>query len=176
MPDYRDSRGNRIRLGDEVGSGGEGAVYRVQGNRGQVAKIWHNPTPQTAEKITVMVRRRPATGSGGGGLFGAARRSRAHAPFAWPDDVLYDDSNQVVGFLMPYVDLSQFRESQAFFNPTARRRTERELNASFGDADLLQHSPQPGRGGSPDSRGRPRHRGCQREKRAGQCPVRHHDR
>ena len=140
MPDYRDSRGNRIRLGDEVGSGGEGAVYRVQGNRGQVAKIWHNPTPRTAEKIAVMVRRRPATasaGSGGGGLFGAARRSRAHAPFAWPDDVLYDDSNQVVGFLMPYVDLSQFRESQAFFNPTARRRTERELNASFGDADLL---------------------------------------
>ena len=135
MPDYRDSRGNRIRLGAEIGRGGEGTVFRVQGNRGQVAKIWHNPTALAAEKIAVMVRRRPAIAASGGGLF-AARRNRAHAPFAWPDDVLRDDSNRVVGFLMPYVDLSQYRESQAFFNPAARRRTEQELQASFNESDL----------------------------------------
>lgn len=135
MPDYHDSRGNRIRLAAEVGRGGEGAVFKVQGNRGQVAKIWHNPTPRAAEKIGVMVHRRPAGTVSGGGLF-SGRRNRSHVPFAWPDDVLRDDSNQVVGFLMPYVDLSQYRESQAFFNPAARRRTERELLTSFEGSDL----------------------------------------
>ena len=140
MPDYRDSRGNRIRLGAEVGSGGEGAVFRVQSNRGQVAKIWHNPTARASEKIAVMVRQRPAVvtaPSQSGGMFGV-RRSRSHPPFAWPDDVLYDDSNRIVGFLMPYVDLSQFRESQAFFNPAARRSAEQELNTSFDDSHLLR--------------------------------------
>ena len=139
MPDYRDTRGNRIRLGAEVGSGGEGAVYRVQGNRRQVAKIWHDPTSRAGEKIAVMVRQRPAaaTATHGGGMFGVGR-SRAHLPFAWPDDVLRDDAGRIVGFLMPYFDLSQFRESQAFFNPAARRRTERELGASFDDSHLLQ--------------------------------------
>ena len=141
MAEYRDSRGNRIILGSEVGSGGEGAVYRVQGNPDQVAKIWHNPTPRSGEKIAVMVRQRPAVSVSSGGLgrplFGA-RVNRAHVPFAWPDDALYDDSNRIVGFLMPYVDLSQYRESQAFFNPAARRRTEQELNTTFGDADLLR--------------------------------------
>ena len=140
MPDYRDSRGNRIRLGAEVGSGGEGAVFRVQSNRGQVAKIWHNPTARASEKIAVMVRQRPAVvaaPSQSGGMFGV-RRSRSLPPFAWPDDVLYDDSNRIVGFLMPYVDLSQFRESQAFFNPAARRSAEQELNTSFDDSHLLR--------------------------------------
>ena len=141
MAEYRDSRGNRIILGSEVGSGGEGAVYRVQGNPDQVAKIWHNPTPRSGEKIAVMVRQRPAVSVSSGGLgrplFGA-RVNRAHAPFAWPDDALYDDADRIVGFLMPYVDLSQYRESQAFFNPAARRRTEQELNTTFGDPDLLR--------------------------------------
>jgi serine/threonine protein kinase len=140
VAEYRDSRGNRIILDTEVGSGGEGAVYRVQGNPDQVAKIWHNPTPRSGEKIAVMVRQRPAVSVSSGGrgrpLFGA-RVNRAHAPFAWPDDALYDDSGRTVGFLMPYVDLSQYRESQAFFNPAARRRTEQELNTTFGDSDLL---------------------------------------
>ena len=141
MAEYRDSRGNRIILDTEVGSGGEGAVFRVQGNPDQVAKIWHNPTPRSGEKIAVMVRQRPAVSVSSGGrgrpLFGA-RANRAHAPFAWPDDALYDDAGRTVGFLMPYVDLSQYRESQAFFNPAARRRTEQELNTTFGDADLLR--------------------------------------
>lgn len=140
MADYRDSRGNHVRLGAEVGRGGEGAVFRVQGNRGQVAKVWHDPTPRAGEKIAVMVRQRPAvaaTDTRSGGVFGVGRPS-AHLPFAWPDDVLYDESDRIVGFLMPYVDLSQFRESQAFFNPAARRRTEQELGTSFGDIHLLQ--------------------------------------
>ena len=141
MAEYRDCRGNRIILGSEVGSGGEGAVYRVQGNGNQVAKIWHNPTPRAGEKIAVMVRQRPAVSVSSGGrgraLFGA-RANRARAPFAWPDDVLYDDSNRIVGFLMPYVDLSQYRESQAFFNPAARRSAEQELNTSFDDSHLLR--------------------------------------
>ena len=146
MADYRDSSGNTVSIEDTaLGSGGEGAVYRVVGNPRQVAKIWHNPTPRAAEKIGVMVRyppvtQAPAPAPTGGGLFGSRRNTAptvAPSPFAWPQQLLYDGSNQAVGFLMPAVDMDRFRESQAFFNPAARRRTEQDLNTTFNDSHLL---------------------------------------
>ena len=146
MADYRDSRGNTVSIEDTaLGSGGEGAVYRVVGSPGQVAKIWHNPTPRAAEKIGVMVRyppvaQAPAPTPTGGGLFRSRSNTAptaASSPFAWPQELLYDGSNRAVGFLMPAVDMDRFRESQAFFNPAARRRTEQDLNTTFNDSHLL---------------------------------------
>ena len=42
-----DSYGKSYELGDEIGCGREGSVYRIVGEP-LVAKIYHNPTPQIA--------------------------------------------------------------------------------------------------------------------------------
>ena len=43
-----------VELGDQIGSGREGAVYRTIGSP-SVVKIYHDPTPQLATKIEAMV-------------------------------------------------------------------------------------------------------------------------
>lgn len=48
-----DSYGKSFELGDEIGCGREGSVYRIVGEP-LVAKIYHNPTPQIAHKIESM--------------------------------------------------------------------------------------------------------------------------
>lgn len=55
MTDYFDSRGQRVRLGKKLGSGGEGAVFELQGDALHVAKIYHRPASNDlAEKLTAM--------------------------------------------------------------------------------------------------------------------------
>lgn len=46
--------GAKVELADQIGSGREGAVYRTIGSP-NVAKIYHDPTPQLATKIEAMV-------------------------------------------------------------------------------------------------------------------------
>ena len=48
-----DSNGRAFELGDEIGCGREGSVYRIVGEP-FVAKVYHNPTPQIARKIESM--------------------------------------------------------------------------------------------------------------------------
>jgi DNA-binding helix-hairpin-helix protein with protein kinase domain len=55
MTDYFDSHGHLVRLGKKLGSGGEGAVFEVQGDARLVAKIYHRPAKETqAEKLEAM--------------------------------------------------------------------------------------------------------------------------
>ncbi len=55
MTQYFDSRGQVIRIGKKLGSGGEGAVFELQGDARHVAKIYHRPVSADAgEKLRVM--------------------------------------------------------------------------------------------------------------------------
>lgn len=55
MTQYFDSRGQVIRIGKKLGSGGEGAVFELQGDARYVAKIYHRPVSHAAsEKLRVM--------------------------------------------------------------------------------------------------------------------------
>ncbi len=50
-----DSLGNRYRLGDALGQGGEGVVYKIQSQPDQAAKIYHQPPPaELATKLGAM--------------------------------------------------------------------------------------------------------------------------
>src|SRR5262245_5344494 len=57
---YVDARGQRVTLGAQVGAGGEGAIFAVEGQPALAAKIYHKSplAADHAEKISAMVDRR----------------------------------------------------------------------------------------------------------------------
>ncbi len=103
-----DNRGVAVRLGDELGRGGEGSVFHVPDRPDLVAKVYHGSLDRTkAEKLSTMV-----------GL----RSARLLALAAWPVDTLHDrPSGEVAGVLMPKV--SGFREIHTLYSPKSRITT-----------------------------------------------------
>jgi hypothetical protein len=79
-----------VALGDEIGQGGEGAVFAVAGNPRLCAKIFHpDRAAERADKLLAMVESRP-------------RCLPRHA-VAWPVELLYGDGDAFAGYLMPAV-------------------------------------------------------------------------
>jgi DNA-binding helix-hairpin-helix protein with protein kinase domain len=113
---WRASDGSRVRLGPELGRGGEGAVYEVIGHatdEPRVAKIYFKaPTPAKVEKLRAMAR--------------AATPSLLRVA-AWPIDLLDDEHGRVRGFLMPRVAARE--DAHELYSPRSRRR-------AFPDADF----------------------------------------
>lgn len=78
--------GKTIRLGSEVGRGGEGVVYAHCTEAGIAVKVYTRPTLERVEKVSTMVSN------------GFAR----YAPevVAFPRDIVYDMNGQIIGFTM----------------------------------------------------------------------------
>ena len=93
-----------------IGVGGEGRIYSVLQNPSLVAKIYHKPTDEDVDKLTVMFSHPPDVPMGNG-----------HSAIAWPVDLLCSTKNkqQIVGFLMPRVSRAQ--PLHIFYNPRNRR-------------------------------------------------------
>src|ERR1043165_3684547 len=90
LPVLRDGRGQTVALGQQLASGGEGAVYRVHGQPQVVAKFYHEPISATkAAKLKALTRQPPP--------------AKLAGITAWPTMLLTDDRFRVVGFLMPLV-------------------------------------------------------------------------
>lgn len=116
-----DKSGRTFELGDEVGFGREGSTYHIVGEP-FVAKIYHNPTPQTARKIESMASILSV-------LF--KRKKQLLLKLAWPLGVLYErsDGKGFKGFFMyevPEEFVSIDAVSQFPGNPTAPRISERQ--------------------------------------------------
>ncbi len=118
-----------------IGSGGEGRIYGVREEPNWVAKIYHHPTDEDAEKLTVMYNHPPTT----------VMAMPGGTSIAWPVDLLHtlDHRRQIVGFLMPRVKkaapIHMFytpktrREQKPLFNYLYLHRTARNLVAAVGD-------------------------------------------
>lgn len=101
MPDtdvkeYRGINGKRYRLSDRLGKGGEGAVYRIQGNSDSVAKIYNNKkSPEEmanlCEKLKAMV------------TMNINPYQNGMLVVTWPRDVLTNASGKFAGYVMPSV-------------------------------------------------------------------------
>ncbi len=137
MPEYRDSRGKIVTLGQQLGErGGEGAVFRVQGNQNQVAKIWHDPNTPAAAKVEAMAPNPPPMPAAPKrSLFKSAQQN---APFTWPQGILRDHQNRVVGYLMPAIDTNAYRETHHYYIPSQRQKTEQETGVNFTDVRILE--------------------------------------
>lgn len=89
-------------LGTRLGSGGEGEIYEIKGNKSQVAKIYFNskfnpvpgnsnPRSNLKEKIETMLEQ-PVQPYVNGVL-----------TVAWPQDLLMNQQGQFIGYVMPRV-------------------------------------------------------------------------
>ena len=90
VPRIFDRAGTPVILGNELGRGGEGAVYEMRGRPDSAAKIYLNPpNPERQAKLSAMTTM-------------AARDLLRLA--AWPTNTLHTQSGSVVGFVMPKVN------------------------------------------------------------------------
>lgn len=129
------NNGQLISLGKELGIGGEGTIYQVQGNASLAAKVYHpgKLSPEQGDKLHIMHAHPPKD----------PMADQGHPSIAWPVDLLEPvGGGRVNGFLMPLVKkrLPIF----TFYNPRSRRqkcplfnyaylhRTARNLAIAFG--------------------------------------------
>ncbi|MDY6806841.1 MAG: DNA-binding protein [Cyanobacteriota bacterium] len=122
-----------------IGSGGEGSIYSVLQDPSFVAKIYHNPTDDDADKLAVMLSMPPETSVAFPG----------HSSIAWPVDLLQTikGKQKIVGYLMPKVSNSSAvhifytpknrRQQKPLFNYLYLHRTARNLVAAI---NLLHNS------------------------------------
>lgn len=106
---------SRIRIGQEIGRGGEGAVYAIEDQRNYVAKIYS--TPPDTRKIQKL-----------------AAMAEAASPAllkiaAWPIDVLVDSKGAVRGFMMPH--LVARRDVHELYSPKSRAEAFPEADFRF---------------------------------------------
>jgi DNA-binding helix-hairpin-helix protein with protein kinase domain len=102
-----------IRLGQELGRGGEGAVFAVEGQKDRVAKLYSTlPDQRKIQKLLVMAE--------------AASFSLLKIA-AWPIDLLSDNNGAVRGFIMPRVIAR--RDIHELYSP--KSRSESFLQADF---------------------------------------------
>lgn len=93
-----------IQLGQELGRGGEGTVYRIEGRMSEVAKLYGSPPDQRkVQKLLAMAE------SGNPAILRIA---------AWPIDLLVDDKGVTRGFIMPRI--TAHRDIHELYSPKSR--------------------------------------------------------
>ena len=109
------ANGSVIRVGEELGRGGEGVVYDVVNRPSQVAKIYLAPIDsQKTDKLRVMVSQ--CTDA----LTGLA---------AWPSDLVLDHKGHVAGLIMRKV--TGFRPVHELYTPKSRLQEFPKANWAF---------------------------------------------
>lgn len=94
-----ETRRSSIELGDRIGGGGAGDVYRIKGHPGEVAKIYRGGPVRASyeKKVEAMVGAPIALDSIG-------KASRVLHQLAWPLQILEGRSRDFQGFTMPEID------------------------------------------------------------------------
>jgi len=113
------SSGQALKLGKELGAGGEGAVSTIVGSRDMVAKIYHPHRLNRAleAKLRTMVANAPHD---------ATRNSKLnHVSIAWPTDIVLDNGT-FVGYIMPKIPKSD--NLYDLLQPQQRTKQHAQLN------------------------------------------------
>ena len=105
----------RVSLGQELGRGGEGAVFALPGLPGQVAKVyWTPPEPNKSRKLSAMAE---------------VARPPLVKVAAWPTDLLLDRRGVLRGFVMPR--LTAQRDIHELYSPKSRYEAFPEADFRF---------------------------------------------
>jgi hypothetical protein len=97
-----------VRLGAEIGRGGEAVVYMVADHPDVVAKVYQSPRAEYHDKLSFMRSTPPRDPTA----------PRGHASIAWPRDLLHDAKGRFAGYLMPRI--REGRPIVTVFNPRRR--------------------------------------------------------
>lgn len=104
-----------IRLGQEIGRGGEGVVFAIEGRSDSVAKIYSTkPDQRRIQKLSAMAD------AAGPALLRIA---------AWPTDLLADSNGEVRGFVMPRITAR--RDIHELYSPKSRSEAFPEADFRF---------------------------------------------
>lgn len=98
--------GEQIRLNDTGKGGGEGKIYEIIGDNLHCVKIFkpEKITNELHEKIFAMIKNPPTD---------PTWESIKHRSIAWPNEIVYQNHDQFIGYMMPY--LRNFKESNLCF-------------------------------------------------------------
>lgn len=100
---YTDGHFEKIRLGELINKGGAaGKIYLNASNPNMVAKIFHNKSKSSTnrQKLEAMLHNRPHFPS-------AVKDGINYVQIAWPEALLEDESGFCVGYLMPFIKMSE---------------------------------------------------------------------
>lgn len=101
-----DEQGRPLRLGDKLGEGGEGAVYRLAGHSSQAIKVYASPlTRERAQKIKILTQ------------FSQTDINRFTA---WPSGLVLDEKGRAHGLLLPVVEHG--KDIHHLYTPSSRRK------------------------------------------------------
>ena len=115
LRNIRTSTGKQITLRSELGRGGEGIVYAVDGDANIAAKIYHqDKASERREKILSMVQ---------------ANWHAQASNVAFPIEALFNSSNLFVGFTMPRV--GGHKPIERLYSPTSRKTDFPKANFAF---------------------------------------------
>lgn len=93
--------GTKYQLGTLLGSGGEGNVYRIEGEQ-LAAKIYKKTDYKIAQKIQYMLEHPIAAD-----LMNSANSAKDDIfcfQLAWPLDIIYSNNQQFIGYVMPLIE------------------------------------------------------------------------
>jgi WD40 repeat protein/serine/threonine protein kinase len=107
--------GRSIALTKKLASSGEGTVWTTN-LPGFLAKLYHTPTEDRIQKLRIMVDHPPQN----------PMRHHHHITFAWPQDLIQDETGQCLGFLMP--EIVDGVKLSIVYNPKLRSRKAPRFN------------------------------------------------
>lgn len=102
-----DVGGTELQLGERLGKGAEGAVYRVQRSTSDVVKIFKKEKrAEKAKKIRIMIENEPRD---------PTLTHRGVHSIVWPTEVVEDPAaGSFLGYMMPYLNLSQHKYARRY--------------------------------------------------------------
>ncbi|MBQ3719042.1 MAG: hypothetical protein II893_06610 [Methanomicrobium sp.] len=111
--------GQRITLSGPIKSGGEGMIYAVKYSDGICAKVYHRNkiNAELRDKVKATINNPP-----GDNLTGETESSHSSL-ISWAISALYDSNlpdAHFLGFTMPLIDTSMFREAHRYYDPDDR--------------------------------------------------------
>ena len=116
MPNYYDSKRKQISLTKIIAEGGEGKVYATN-RSGYLAKIYISlPRTEKVEKLKVMIANPLKSSS----------LNTRNISIAWPQDLIYNNTDNCVGFLMP--EIKEALPIFEIYNSKRRQRIARDFN------------------------------------------------
>jgi serine/threonine protein kinase len=104
-----------LELGERLGSGGEGGVYRAKGKTTAI-KLLKNPTALARRKILAMLERAPER------VRHKSRRGEEVVQFSWPEALVENSAGRFVGFAMPFLDPARVATFATWTNRNLRKK------------------------------------------------------
>ena len=94
------------KIGQEIASGGEGKIFSILNDNGSVIKLYNQTSKELEMKIKYMADNPPS--------------SEVLYDIAWPTDVLYDENDNFVGFVMPKLIVDSELKNLYQYNPSTK--------------------------------------------------------